>query len=71
MSVTVEELKLDLNKYLKLIETEDVLITENGRVIAKLSNPNIDRQKILDSLIGIIPADITVEEARDERLSKI
>lgn len=71
MSVTVAELKMNLNKYLQLAATEDVLITENGKVIAKISNPYVDRRAIVDSLIGIIPDDITLEEARDERLSKI
>lgn len=71
MSVTAAELQLNLGKYLKIAETEDVFITENGKIIAKITNPNADRRAIVDSLIGIIPADITLEEARDERLSKI
>lgn len=71
MSVTTAELKMDLSKYLQLAAKEDILVTENGKVIAKISNPNADRRAIVDSLIGIIPADITLEEARDERLSKL
>lgn len=71
MSVTATELKMNLGKYLQLAETEDVFITKNGKVIAKLTNPNADRRALVDSLIGIIPADITLEEAREERLSKI
>ncbi|HBH95247.1 MAG TPA: type II toxin-antitoxin system prevent-host-death family antitoxin [Ruminococcaceae bacterium] len=71
MSVTTAELQMNLSKYLQLAATEDVFITENGKVIAKISNPNIDKRAIVDSLVGIIPADITLEEARDERLSKI
>lgn len=30
-----------------------------------------DRVDIVNSLIGIIPADVTLEEAREKRLSKI
>lgn len=71
MSVTADELKINLSKYLQLAETEDVFITENGKVIAMLTNPNIDRRRLADSLIGIIPADITLEQAREERLDKI
>ncbi len=71
MSVTATELKMNLGKYLKIAETEDVFITKNGKIIAKLTNPNADRRALVDSLIGIIPADITLEEAREERLSKI
>lgn len=71
MSVTATELKMNLGKYLRLAETEDVFITENGKVVAKLTNPNADRRAVLNSLIGIIPSDLTLEEARDERLDNI
>ena len=71
MSVTATEFKTNLGKYLALAESEDVYITKNGKVVAKLTNPNADRVEIAKSLFGIIPADITPEEARDERLSKI
>lgn len=71
MSVTAAELQLNLSKYLKIAETEDVFITENGKIIAKITNPNVDKRAIAESLFGIIPADITLEEAREERLSKI
>ncbi len=71
MSITTTELKENLNKYLQLSETEDIFITKNGKIIAKLSNPFEDRIKIAESLAGIIPADITLEEAREERLNRI
>ncbi|MDO4619279.1 MAG: type II toxin-antitoxin system prevent-host-death family antitoxin [Lachnospiraceae bacterium] len=71
MSITATELKMNLGKYLLLSETEDIYITKNGKVISKLSNPNRDRVAEMESLFGIIPADITCEEAREERLSKV
>ena len=71
MSVTATELKMNLGKYLLLAESEDVYITKNGKVIAKLTNPNADRVDIAKSLVGIIPADVTLEEAREERLGRI
>ena len=71
MSVTTTELKENLEKYLLLSETEDVLITQNGIVIAKLTNPNQNRVDIARSLFGVLPADITLEEARSERLEKL
>ena len=71
MSITATELKSNLGKYLLLAETEDIYITRNGKVVAKLSNPNQDRVEMAKSLFGIISDDITLEEAREERLSKI
>lgn len=71
MSITATELKMNLGKYLLMAETEDIYITRNGKIIAKLSNPNQDRVDMAKSLFGIIPADITLEEARKERLDRI
>ena len=71
MSITATELKNNLSKYLTLSTTEDVYITKNGKIIAKLSNPFQERVDIAKSLFGIIPADITLEEAREGRLSEI
>lgn len=71
MSITATELKLNLSKYLLLAETEDIYITRNGKVVAKLSNPFQDRVDMAKSLFGILLSDITLEESREERLSKI
>ena len=71
MSITATELKKNMGKYLQMAETEDVYITKNGKVIAKLTNPNMDKVKIAKSLIGVIPNDVSYDEAMEERLSKI
>ena len=71
MSITATELKSNLSKYLILSATEDVYITRNGKVISKLTNPFRERVDIAKSLFGILPDDVTEEEARDERLGKI
>ena len=71
MSITATELKTNLSKYLILSATEDIFITRNGKVISKLTNPFQERVDIAKSLFGILPADISLEEARAERLSKI
>ena len=71
LSITATELKMNLGKYLMLAEKEDIYITKNGKVIAKLTNPFQDRVDMAKSLFGILPSDITLEEAREERLGKI
>ena len=71
MSITATELKENLSKYLALSATEDVYITKNGKVISKLCNPFQDRVEIARSLFGSIPASMTLEEAREERLDQI
>ena len=69
MSITATELKNNLGKYLMLAATEDIFITKNGKIIAKLSNPHQDRVDMAKSLFGILPADISLEEAKTERLN--
>lgn len=71
MSITATELKMNLSKYLLISATEDVYITKNGKVVAKLTSPYQDKVETAKSLIGILPADITLEDAREERLNKI
>ena len=71
MTITATELEKNLGKYLLLAEKEDVYITSNGKVVAKLTNPYQNRVDMAKSLFGILPADITLEDAREERLNKI
>lgn len=71
MSITATELKNNLGKYLLLAATEDIFITRNGKVVAKLSNPNQDRVEMAKSLFGILSNDITLEETKRERLDNI
>jgi len=71
MSITATELKNNLGKYLLLAATEDIFITRNGKVVAKLSNPNQDRVEMAKSLFGILSNDITLEEAKRERLDNV
>ncbi len=71
MSITATELKANLGKYLLLAATEDVFITQYGRVVAKLTNPFQDRREIAESLFGILPRTTSYEEAREERLEEL
>lgn len=71
MSITATELKSNLGKYLLLAATEDIFITRNGKVVAKLTNPYQDRVDLAKSLFGVLPPDLTLEEAREERLNQI
>ena len=71
MSITATELKQNLGRYLLIAATEDVFITKNGKVVAKLSNPNQDRVNMAKSLFGVLPQDITLEEAKNERTGTI
>lgn len=71
MSITATELKANLGKYLLLSATEDIYITKNGKVISKLTSPYKDRTETARSLFGILPDTMTLDQAREERLSRL
>ena len=53
---------------LKII-SKDILITKNGKIIAKLTNPNQNRVDTAKSLFGMLPEDASLEDAKAERLN--
>ena len=71
MSITASELKANLGKYLILAASEDIFITQYGKVVAKLTNPFQSRVDTARSLFGILPQTTTYEEALEERLNEI
>ena len=38
MVVTATEFKVNFGKYLNLVKSEDVFISKNGKIVAKVSN---------------------------------
>ncbi len=71
MSITATELKANLGKYLLMAATEDVYVTRNGRTVAKLTSPYRNKLDTVNSLFGSIPADMTLEESKEERLNRV
>jgi len=71
MPVTDIELKTNLSKYLLLAMTEDIFISQHGKVVAKLTNPFQNKLEIAKSLFGILPQTMTLEDAKEERVSEI
>jgi antitoxin (DNA-binding transcriptional repressor) of toxin-antitoxin stability system len=71
MLITATELKGNIGMYLDTAEREDIFVTRKGKVVAKISKPFADKVALLDSLAGIAKdANMTLEEARDERLAR-
>ena len=72
MIVTATELKTNLGKYLEMAKSQDIFITKNGKSIARLTSPTVDKLALLDDLVGIVPEDPAMDEntTREERLSR-
>ena len=71
MSITATEFKSNLGKYLQLAMEEDILITQYGKVVARLTKPFETRIETAESLFGILPQTTTFEAAREERLAEV
>ena len=73
MIVTATEFKTNLGKYLEMAASQDILITKNGKNIARLTSPAVNKLALLDDLVGIVPQKKTLDEntIREERLSDI
>ena len=72
MQVSDAELEKNLDKYLELVQTENIWITKNGRSVAKLVCPNASTSvdAISGVLAGKVPADLDRHALREARLSK-
>lgn len=70
MIVTATEFKTNFGKYLELIAKEDILITRNGKTIAKVVNPQISAVDSLRGMLKDVPADLDQDSIKEERLSK-
>ncbi len=71
MSITATELKNNLSKYLTLSLTEDIYITQYGKIVSKLTNPFRNRIEIAESLFGILPDEVDAKKILEERLKQI
>lgn len=70
MFITATEFKTNIGKYLTLVAEEEIIITKNGKKIAKLTNADEDKVEVAKSLFGILPSDASLDQAREERLQK-
>lgn len=72
MIVTATEFKTNLGKYLELAVSQDIFITKNGKNIARLTSPSVNKLAVLDNLVGIVLQDDDLDEKaiREERLAR-
>lgn len=71
MQVSATEFKVNLGKYLQMASNQDIYITKNGRNIAKLTRPTMDKMAVLDGLVGIAQnTELTLDSARQARLDR-
>ena len=71
MIITATEFKTNVSRYLALAENQEIMITKNGRSIAKLVGARDGGSPMLRSMRGILKdADVSKDSIKDERLAK-
>ena len=70
MQISVSELKANAGKYVELVDQQDIIITKNGKRIARLTSAKVDKMAALNALIGILPPNADMDQVRTERLMK-
>lgn len=70
MLVSSTEFKVNLGKYLDIAASEDIIITRNGRKIAKLVKAEDDALSEMRSLFGIL-AGSELSHMTDEEIKAI
>lgn len=69
MVVTSTEFKLNLGRYLDMVLHEEIIITKNGRRIAKLIADEEDLVSVAQSLFGITTnVNFTDDKFKEERI---
>ena len=53
-----------------MLTKEDIFITRNGKIIAKVINPQVSAVDSLRGMLKNVPSDIDMDSLREERLSK-
>lgn len=77
MEITLTELKENLRKYIELSQDEDILVTKNGKVVSRLTEPfsarkdKMEKKRIAKKLVGSVQGDyVSLEQLRAERLKQ-
>ena len=70
MIVTATEFKTNFGKNLDILTKEEIFITRNGKIIAKVINPQVSAVDSLRGMLKNVPSDIDMDSLREERLSK-
>ncbi len=70
MEVTVDEFRSEIDRYLELAGEEEIVLTRDGKRIARIAPEPESLSAVIRSLRGSLPQTATLEEAREERLAK-
>lgn len=68
--ISLTQLKTNLGQYVAMAENQDIMITKNGKVVAKLVTAKVDKVAAAKDLLSMFPKgmDVDYDKMREERL---
>lgn len=70
MTITATEFKMNMGKYLEMVQTEDITITKNGRAIGVLVNPGVNTVRKLRGIISV-PDEVKDMSSKDLKAMRL
>ena len=68
-TATATEMQNNFGRYLTLVaDGKEVIVTKNGKEVARLIPRNAAVSYLTDSLTGILKKDVDLKQAKEERL---
>ena len=70
--ISVSELKTNAGKYVTMAKDQDIQITKNGKIVAKLVTAKPDKKAAFQHLMSLFPEgglDLDPEKIREERIN--
>jgi prevent-host-death family protein len=70
--VSLTQLKANLGKYVSMAGDQDILISKNGKVVAKLVTAKVDKVAAAEELLSMFPkgTKVDLDKIREERLAR-
>lgn len=68
--ISVSDLKANAGKYVTMAQEQDIMITKNGKVVAKLVTAKVDKKDAFKHFLSLFPEkglDLDPEHVREER----
>ena len=69
--ISVSDLQANAGKYVMMAKDQDIMITKNGKVVAKLVTAKVDKKEAFKHFLSLFPEkglDLDPEQVREERL---
>jgi prevent-host-death family protein len=70
MIVSSTDIQNNFGKYLEMATGQEIFITKNGTVVARLIGMKVEKKSLSEQLRGIIPVDIDEKAIKDERMAR-